>query len=408
VSIDCNASDVRMDDETLEILLALLSRVAQVSPANSMEDVQSLMKNHLASILVVDITLVSLRPLILKRSEIELPLHQVTPLKTPLKQSNIISSISAAFERMKKPEIPTESLSPNAGADEEGARGGYDNGLNRKMVCKMLEPLGFQLDCVVDGKLAVEASYHNRYDAILMDVQMPVMDRLQATEIIQQKEALQMRRTPIIGLSASVSEHDQRVCYDAGMDDFVPKLSEWEIHKITNIWDVIYWNNTAFFIPSKEPKLPLNSSQLADKYRASYHTVNRELHHILPIIYCHLNFIRWPTSPLQRSWCGTIGQASLYHGDKHAHFYNAQVMVTYDCDIINIKFVIGHNNDSGVSQISGTDDDHCNSKNERADDCVGKNLQTDPKWPIGAKLLLLKSQTLGSFHSAWWKVILTH
>ncbi|PRP84742.1 putative ATPase [Planoprotostelium fungivorum] len=232
-----------------EILLALLSRVAQVSPANSMEDVQSLMKNHLASILVVDITLVlssridrylftaSYSGLLVtvgnalelkKRSEIELPLHQVTPLKTPLKQSNIISSMSAAFERMKKPEIPTESRSPNAVNKPLGGKMKRvlvvdDNALNRKMVCKMLEPLGFQLDCVVDGKLAVEASYHNRYDAILMDVQMPVMDGLQATEIIRQKEALQMRRTPIIGLSASVSEHDQRVCYDAGMDDFVPK-----------------------------------------------------------------------------------------------------------------------------------------------------------------------------------------
>lgn len=81
-----------------------------------------------------------------------------------------------------------------------------------------------QRDCTIvvveDGQQAVDIIDTDRFDLILMDVQMPVMDGLAATKLIREREALLERRTPIIAVTAGV---DRQTCLDAGMDDHLEK-----------------------------------------------------------------------------------------------------------------------------------------------------------------------------------------
>ncbi|OUC06790.1 hypothetical protein RY27_18815, partial [Litorilinea aerophila] len=96
-----------------------------------------------------------------------------------------------------------------------------DNLVNRKVALRMLNRLGFEADVAANGIEAVEAAIHRPYDVILMDVQMPEMDGLEATRQIRQK--LGATGPYIIAMTAAAMQLDKEKCLAAGMDDFVPK-----------------------------------------------------------------------------------------------------------------------------------------------------------------------------------------
>jgi CheY-like chemotaxis protein len=95
-----------------------------------------------------------------------------------------------------------------------------DNMINQQVILKMLHRLGHEADSAVDGKAAVEAAINGKYDLILMDVQMPVMDGLEATRNIRR---LLAGRPKIIALTASALKEDREKCLQAGMNDFLSK-----------------------------------------------------------------------------------------------------------------------------------------------------------------------------------------
>jgi signal transduction histidine kinase/AmiR/NasT family two-component response regulator len=97
-----------------------------------------------------------------------------------------------------------------------------DNAVNRRVALHMLENENCRVDAVDNGQKAVEAVEQRSYDAIIMDVQMPVMDGLQATRLIREREAGK-RRTPIIAMTAGAMEGDRERCLQAGMDDYLAK-----------------------------------------------------------------------------------------------------------------------------------------------------------------------------------------
>jgi signal transduction histidine kinase/CheY-like chemotaxis protein/HPt (histidine-containing phosphotransfer) domain-containing protein len=96
-----------------------------------------------------------------------------------------------------------------------------DNAVNQKVARRMLEKLGCTVDIASDGAAGVEAWIQGRYDLVLMDVHMPVMDGLTATREIRRRE--RGVRTRIIGLTADVFASRLQECRDAGMDGCVPK-----------------------------------------------------------------------------------------------------------------------------------------------------------------------------------------
>lgn len=97
-----------------------------------------------------------------------------------------------------------------------------DNPVNQKLGEAFLRKLGCRVDVAHDGAMAVSMTAATRYDAILMDCQMPVMDGLAATVAIRAQES-PGRRIPIIAMTASALDEDQRRSLAAGMDDHISK-----------------------------------------------------------------------------------------------------------------------------------------------------------------------------------------
>ena len=93
-----------------------------------------------------------------------------------------------------------------------------DNEINRMMLARLLEKTGHSVDAVADGKAAVQCWENGCYSMILMDIQMPEMDGLEATRIIRSQETGQGRHIPIIAMTGQDSPEDVESCYRAGMD----------------------------------------------------------------------------------------------------------------------------------------------------------------------------------------------
>jgi PAS domain S-box-containing protein len=97
-----------------------------------------------------------------------------------------------------------------------------DDDVNQKYVMRVLQRNGFQADLAIDGRRAVDAVMKSEYDLVLMDVQMPRMDGLEATAQIRFREGSN-RHTPIVGLTANALPGDRERCLAAGMDDYLSK-----------------------------------------------------------------------------------------------------------------------------------------------------------------------------------------
>ena len=96
-----------------------------------------------------------------------------------------------------------------------------DNLINQKVMMKILTKMNLQADLVQNGTEAVEAFENNYYDLVLMDMQMPEMDGLEATRRIR---ALPLKPQPvIIALTANAMKEERDMCFEAGMDDFLSK-----------------------------------------------------------------------------------------------------------------------------------------------------------------------------------------
>jgi len=97
-----------------------------------------------------------------------------------------------------------------------------DNPVNQKLALVLLQKAGFSVDVVENGLQAVGRVKEGKYNAVLMDVQMPEMDGLEATMRIRQ-EAKPGEHIPIIAMTAHALKGDRERCLEAGMDDYVSK-----------------------------------------------------------------------------------------------------------------------------------------------------------------------------------------
>ena len=129
---------------------------------------------------------------------------------------------------------PEKVGSPRLVRERRGRAGGQrvllaeDNPVNVLVATRLLERHGFEVTSVANGRLAVEAIEAGSYDVVLMDVQMPEMDGLQATRAIREREAAGAARTPIVALTAHAMRGDEARCLEAGMDAYATKPIEAE------------------------------------------------------------------------------------------------------------------------------------------------------------------------------------
>lgn len=97
-----------------------------------------------------------------------------------------------------------------------------DNAVNRKVLHSMLGHLGYRADMVTNGQEAIQAMKEQPYDLVFMDIQMPIMDGLQAAQTIRQN--LADKEYPyIIAITAYADRFDKETCIHAGMNDYLSK-----------------------------------------------------------------------------------------------------------------------------------------------------------------------------------------
>ena len=98
-----------------------------------------------------------------------------------------------------------------------------DSLYNRKLAIGMLERRGHRVTVAENGRLGLERLAGRRFDLVLMDVQMPEMDGLEATRLFRQREAGAPHRLPIVAMTAQALKGDRERCLAAGMDDYLSK-----------------------------------------------------------------------------------------------------------------------------------------------------------------------------------------
>jgi two-component system, sensor histidine kinase and response regulator len=150
------------------------------------------------------------------------PNFLVRILNKPVKQSALFDAVMELFGHAPAPSRSgsKEMLNPEEFRNLRMLLV-EDNRINRRVAKEMLSQSGISVDAVEDGFQAIEAVRSNPYDAVLMDLQMPEMDGIEATKVIRRN--LERFDLPIIALTAHSMYGDREKCLDAGMNDYVSK-----------------------------------------------------------------------------------------------------------------------------------------------------------------------------------------
>jgi CheY-like chemotaxis protein len=150
-------------------------------------------------------------------------------LTKPAKPEQLLTTLGgllrneAAGERGRSAHPFLPSLTSEALVHPEHVLLAEDNVVNQKVALSMLRKLGFRADVAANGVEALDSVRRQRYDIVLMDVQMPEMDGLEAARRINQLRPERPTRPWIIALTANAMQGDREMCLAAGMDDYISK-----------------------------------------------------------------------------------------------------------------------------------------------------------------------------------------
>jgi signal transduction histidine kinase/DNA-binding response OmpR family regulator/HAMP domain-containing protein len=147
-------------------------------------------------------------------------------LTKPIKQSIFLDSLMGIFGRTKNKEEKTSAerrqLDPEMAARHPlRILLAEDNAVNQKLALHLLKQMNYYADVAENGRETVEVMAKENYDVILMDVQMPEMDGLEATRVI--RRSTEFKQPHIIGLTANAMQGDRAMCLAAGMNDYITK-----------------------------------------------------------------------------------------------------------------------------------------------------------------------------------------
>jgi two-component system, sensor histidine kinase and response regulator len=150
-----------------------------------------------------------------------------------LRKPVIVSDLRAAIWQALGHDIRTGSPAAAAQATHTTPAGrrlnillAEDNPVNQRVTVGLLKKRGHSVQAVLNGKEAIQALACEQFDLVFMDVQMPVMDGLEATAEIRSKEESTGAHVPIVAMTAHAMKGDRDRCLDAGMDDYLSKPVE--------------------------------------------------------------------------------------------------------------------------------------------------------------------------------------
>jgi len=151
------------------------------------------------------------------------PARVAGAISRPVRASDLLDRLVEVLAA----DVVDAALPPEVGTDgsEPGSRILLveDNHVNRLLAVRLLERGGYSVDVAVNGIEAVDRSSRETFGLILMDVSMPEMDGIEATEVIRAREATTGRHVPIVALTAHAMTEDRERCLAAGMDEHVAK-----------------------------------------------------------------------------------------------------------------------------------------------------------------------------------------
>ncbi len=152
-------------------------------------------------------------------------------LEMPLKIIEIDQELTEKFQ--------TVSKSDGKGIFQQGIKIliAEDDQATRVLMRKILKTFGIEADIVENGLDAINYYTSRKYDLVIMDIQMPIMDGFETVQMIREYEKESKSRTPVVALTAYVSEQDHAMCLNYGMDDVLTKPVDLEqIYEMIRKW----------------------------------------------------------------------------------------------------------------------------------------------------------------------------
>jgi signal transduction histidine kinase/DNA-binding response OmpR family regulator len=146
-------------------------------------------------------------------------------LVKPIRQNELLEAICRVLRRAS-PKSPAPLVTRHTLREERHRRHillAEDNPVNQTLAVRLLEKRGYVVTVAANGRSALEALEKDRFDAVLMDVQMPEMDGFEATAAIRRNEKRTGGHIPIIAMTAHALKGDQERCLAAGMDAYISK-----------------------------------------------------------------------------------------------------------------------------------------------------------------------------------------
>jgi two-component system sensor histidine kinase/response regulator len=156
-------------------------------------------------------------------------LRPIVSLSKPVRRAVLEQKLGQLFSGADPVASPAPDATPAAASAPVGLRGTSvllveDNAVNRQLAIEILGSFGCELAIATNGEEALFHLSMARFDLVLMDCQMPVLDGLSATRLWRLREAERgAGRTPIVALTANALQGDRAACLDAGMDEYLTK-----------------------------------------------------------------------------------------------------------------------------------------------------------------------------------------